>query len=70
LAHNLYGENENWVIFGYGWSNADAPETIIQKRKNARYLSNPSEPGQRSHDYIPYERLPAYLSYPNHYLPR
>ncbi|MDD4501278.1 MAG: serine hydrolase, partial [Bacteroidales bacterium] len=31
LAHNLYGENEYGVSFGYGWSIADAPVTIIQR---------------------------------------
>lgn len=41
LAHNLYGENEYGVSFGYGWSIADAPVTIIQRGGELPgYLSN------------------------------
>ncbi|MFA5302813.1 MAG: serine hydrolase domain-containing protein [Bacteroidales bacterium] len=41
LAHNLYGENEHGVSFGYGWSIADAPVTIIQRGGELPgYLSN------------------------------
>lgn len=71
LAHNLYGENEYGVSFGYGWSIADAPVTIIQRGGELPgYLSNSiwNLDNDRLIIYLMNDYL-AYLSYQSYIYP-
>jgi CubicO group peptidase (beta-lactamase class C family) len=71
LAHNLYGENEYGVSFGYGWSIADAPVTIIQRGGELPgYLSNSiwNLDNDRLILYLMNDYL-AYLSYQSYIYP-